>query len=393
MSGATLFLIAGEPSGDALGRALMSALKEVSKDPIRFVGIGGEGMKAEGLESLFPMSDLSVMGLVEVLPRIPRLLARIGETVSAIEETKPDAVITIDAPDFCFRVAAKIKARGRMKSPLIHYVAPTVWAWRPGRARKIAPLFDHLMALFPFEPPYFERVGLKATFVGHPVVEGGMETGDGIGFRSAQAIAEDAPLLLVLPGSRRGEIRRLIPIFRETAARLAEKLPGVVSVIPTLEAISDLVEDETRGWPTPLRIVSGDEIKKDAFAASDAGLAASGTVALELAMAGVASVVGYRFNPLTAFIGNLLVKVDHMNLVNLVLGRRAVPEFRQDECLPEKMAETLLIILTKDELRHSQQADTREAMKKLGLGGERPSWRAARVVLDVIGNNKKDTKS
>lgn len=388
MSESTIFLIAGEPSGDVLGAALMRGLKKTSPDPVRFIGIGGEAMQAEGLQSLFPMSDLTVMGLVEVLPRIPHLLSRIKETVSAIEQANPDAVVTIDAPDFCFRIAARLKKRGRTTARLIHYVAPSVWAWRPGRAQKIARLFDHLMTLLPFEPPYFDRVGLPATFVGHPVVENDFADGDGIGFRVRHGIPEDAPLLLVLPGSRRGEIQRLLPIFRETVRHLSRKLPDMVSVLPTLDTVAEQVGDGTTDWPTPLHVVTGEKEKADAMAASDAALAASGTVALELAVAGVASVIAYRFNWLTGFIGGLLVKVDHMNLVNLVLGRRAVPEFRQDECNPEKMSETLFSLLTKDALRHLQHEDMREAMKKLGLGDAAPSMRAARVIMDEIKKNR-----
>ena len=386
-----VFLIAGEPSGDALGAALMAGLKEKTGGAVRFAGVGGPRMEAEGLESLFPMADLTVMGILEVLPRLPVLLRRMGEAADAVERLDPDAVITIDAPDFCFRVAKKLKARAATRHiPLIHYVAPTVWAWRPGRAAKIAPLFDHLLTLLPFEPPYFERVGLPATFVGHPVVERGAAPGDGIGFRLRHGLGEDAPVLLILPGSRPGEITRLMPVFRDVVGRLAPDLRGLQCVVPTLEGVADLVRAAGADWPAPLHLVTGKDEKADGFAAADVALAASGTVALELALAGVPAVIAYKVNAVSGFIAQKLATVDHVNLVNLVLERRAVPEFIQRGCQPGPIAGALMHLFTDEGARTAQTVSARDAMTALGLGGPRPSLRAAETVLAVMAEKDKD---
>ncbi|MDA0998848.1 MAG: lipid-A-disaccharide synthase, partial [Proteobacteria bacterium] len=213
-----VYLIAGEPSGDALGAKLMTALRAETGGGVEFAGVGGAMMTAEGLTTLFPMSDLTVMGIAEVLPNILTILSRIRQTAADVAARRADVVVTIDAPDFCFRVAKRLKGKG---IPLVHYVAPSVWAWRPGRARKIAALVDHVLCLLPFEPPYFQRVGLTATFVGHSILESGAGSGDGTGFRSRHGIPPSAPLLAVLPGSRGSEITRLLTAFGEIVAVLA----------------------------------------------------------------------------------------------------------------------------------------------------------------------------
>ena len=283
-----IFLVAGEPSGDNLGGRLMSALKEATAGRIRFAGVGGQAMIAEGLDSLFPMSDLSVMGLTEVLPHLPRLFRRLKQTVTAAERLRPAAVITIDSPDFSFRVAARLKGRGIR---LIHYVAPTVWAWKPGRSRKIAAFLDHLLALLPFEPPLFRAAGLPCTFVGHAVVESGADRGDGPGFRRRHGIPADAPVICVLPGSRSSEISRLLPVFGETLAILKRSWPGLQVLVPTVPAVAEPVKTAAAGWNVPAVVISGTTEKYDAFAAANAALAASGTVSLELALAGLPAVI------------------------------------------------------------------------------------------------------
>lgn len=381
--GPLIFVVAGEPSGDALGARLMAALKVETGGAVRFAGVGGEGMAAEGLESLFPMADLTVMGVAEVLPRLPLILRRLAQTATEAKRLRPDAVITIDSPDFSFRLAKRLRGQG---IPLVHYVAPSVWAWRPGRAKAIARRLDHLLALLPFEPPYFEREGLACTFVGHPVVEGGADGGDGAAFRARHGIAAEAPLLCVLPGSRRSETSRLLPVFAETLARLGERHAGLRAVVPVIGAVADEVARAAAAWPVPAVVVRGRSEKFDAFAAADAALAASGTVALELAMAGTPAVIAYRLSGLSAWLARRLVKVRHVSLVNLVLDRPVMPELLQDDCRPDRLATALGTLLADAAARRAQVEAGYEALARLGRGGPSPGTRAARAVLGVIAN-------
>lgn len=383
--GPLVFLIAGEVSGDLLGGRLMAALSRRTGGRVRFAGVGGPRMRAEGLDPLFPMDDLAVMGLAEVLPRLPTLLRRMREATSAVRRLRPDVVVTIDAPDFCFRVGRRIRGEG---IPLVHYVAPTVWAWRPGRARKVAAFLDHLLALLPFEPPYFEREGLPCTFVGHPVVEGGAGRGDGARFRAARGIPAGAPLLCVLPGSRQGEVARLLPAFGEAVARLARSHPGLEVAVPTVGTVRDRVAEAVRGWPVRAHLVEGDEDKYDAMAAAAVAMAASGTVALELALAGLPSVIAYRLSPLTAALARRLVRVRHVNLVNIMLDRPLVPELLQEDCTPERLEEEVDRLLRDPEARRAQREGAAEVAAWLGRGGTPPAERAAEVVLGVLGRNR-----
>ena len=376
-----IFILAGEPSGDILGGRLMAALKTKTGGRIRFAGIGGDHMEEQGLNSLFPMSDLSVMGLTEVLPHLPKLLRRLRETVDNVTRLDPTALVTIDSPDFCFRVARRLKGRG---IPMIHYVAPSVWAWKPGRARKISGFLDHLLALLPFEPPYFERVGLGCTFVGHPVVESAADQGDGAKFRRQHNIGKDAPLICVLPGSRSGEATRLLSIFGSTLSLLKQRQPDLKAVVPTVRGVAAMVEAAVAGWPVPSLVVRNDTEKFDAFAASDVALAASGTVSLELAMANLPAVIAYRVSPMTAWLARRLLRVRHVSLVNIIMGREVVPERLQDDCRPEVLAIDIERLLGDPDARRSQTQAARDALKQLGLGGIPPSQRAAEAVLTVL---------
>lgn len=382
-----IFLIAGEPSGDLLGARLMASLKEATHGRVRFAGVGGPQMQAEGLESLFPMAELSVMGLVEVLPRVANLLRRIDQTVAAAKDAKPDAVVSIDSPGFTFRVVKKLKGAG---FPLIHYVAPTVWAWKPGRAKKIAQFLDHLMVLLPFEPPYFEAEGLAATFVGHPVVERGADKGDGAAFRARHDIAPEAPVLCVLPGSRLSETNVLLPIFEDTVRRvLADHADhadhaDLRCVVATVSTVSDAVRTAVATWPLTVTVVDGEAEKFDAFAAANAALAASGTVALELAAAGTPTVIGYKLNPLTAWIVKRLVKVRFAHLVNIILDRAVVPERLLGDCRAEVLAEDVRTLLDDPAAAKAQTDQVGAALDALGRGGKSPGARAAACVLKVI---------
>lgn len=380
-------VVAGEPSGDVLGGRLMAALRERSAKDIRFIGVGGEHMTAEGLDSLFPMDELSVMGAFEVLPLIPRLLRRIGQTAALARRARPDVVVTIDAPAFNFRMARHLRGAGM---PLVHYVAPTVWAWRPGRAREIAAFLDHLMVLLPFEPPFFEAEGLACTFVGHPVVESGADSGadsgDGAAFRLRHAMTPDCPLLVVLPGSRRGEVRRLLPIFGEAVSRLGERVPGLRVVVPAVSGVASEIENAVGEWAVPALVVRGGQEKYDAFAAGDAALAASGTVALELAMARLPAVIAYRMNPLTMMIARRLVRLASVNLVNIIRDETVVPEFLQSRCRPELLAAAVEKILVDPDARAAQIGAYDIVAEGLGAGAETPSRRAAGVILRIMAN-------
>jgi lipid-A-disaccharide synthase len=378
-----IFIIAGEPSGDVLGGALMAALKARTGGAIRFAGIGGERMAEQGLRSLVPLHELAIMGIAEVLPRARRILRRVRETADTVVALRPAAVVTIDSSGFTWRVAERLRRRGE-RVTLIHYVAPMVWAWRAAKARKIARWYDHLMTLLPFEPPFFTAVGLSCHYVGHPVLESGAERGDGPDFRRRHGIPAVAEVLCLLPGSRRGEVARLLPIFRRTVEALLRRRPGLVLVLPTIELVADTVAEEVRRWPVPVIMVRGVAEKFAAFAASDVALAASGTVLLELAMAELPAVAAYRMNRLTGWLARRLVKTRFVNLVNIILDRDVVPELLLEECTPDRLSSALEDLLDDAAARATQIAGYRESLARLGRGGVAPSLRAADDVLAIL---------
>jgi len=383
MTGPGLFLIAGEPSGDALGAALMAGLKDLSPG-LRLSGVGGPLMEGQGLSSLFPMEELSVMGLLEVLPKLPRLKARIRQTADAVLASGADALVTIDSPDFCLRVAGLVRA-ARPDFRTIHYVAPTVWAWRPGRAAKMAPIIDHVLALFPFEPPLMEAAGMSCDFVGHPAAHALRATpAEAAAFRATNAIPPDAPLLLLLPGSRMGEVTRLLPRFRETLALLRDRHPGVRAVLPTVRGTEPLVRKALAAEATAPLILTGADAKRAAFAAADLALAASGTVSLELARNRVPMVIGHDFNRLTFALMRRAALIDTVTLVNIVSDTRAVPELLGPACRPPAMAGALDRILSDPDARAAQRQAADLTMARLGEGAEDPGLRAARSVLAHI---------
>ena len=379
-----VFVIAGEASGDALGGALMEGLNALAPG-VTYDGVGGPLMQAEGLQSRFPMDELSVMGLAEVLPRYFHLKRRIREMAEAVIETKPDVLITIDSPDFCLRVAKLVKeARPDLRT--VHYVAPSVWAWRPGRAAKMAKVIDHVLALLPFEPPYMEEAGMDCDFVGHPVVAQPQATEAEIAsFRSSHGLGE-APVLLVLPGSRKGEVTRLAPLFGEALSPVLAAHPDLRVVVPAAGAVAELVQEQVATWPgTPLvrdpRSVASEIAARDkraAFRAASAAIAASGTVSLELAAAGTPMVIAYDFNALTRMMMKRMVKIDTATLVNLVSETRTVPECLMENCRPDLIAAALSDVLTDPSAQEAAMALT---MERLGKGGEAPGLRAARAVL------------
>jgi len=376
-----IVLIAGEPSGDVLGARMMSALQRATQGRVRLEGVGGEQMIAAGLTSRIPMQELSHMGLVELLPHLPLLRRRLQETAAWLRQDPPDVLVTIDAPGFCLRLAQRL---GTTKIPRLHYVAPTVWAWKPGRAERIARLVDHLLALLPFEPPYFTRHGLACTYVGHPALETMAGTPQPAAFRARYGIPPEAPVLCVLPGSRRFELTRLLALFAETVRRLSPRHPGLRVILPTVAGVASLAEAAARDLGVPCTVVIDPKEKRDAFAASDAALAASGTVAVELAVTGTPAVIGYRANPLSAAIARRMIKVKYASLINLLLDRPATPEFLQEDCRPERLAGAIDRLLDDPAAREAQRAAYREALAKLAVEGL-PSERAAAVALSMLG--------
>jgi lipid-A-disaccharide synthase len=390
----TLFLAAGEPSGDALGAALMRGLKQLTGGQVRFLGVGGPAMAAEGLDSLFPQDELAVMGLVEVLPRALSILRRIRQTADACLSARPAALITIDSPGFGLRVARRVRAADPAIRT-IHYVAPSVWAWRPGRARKMAAYVDHVLALLPFEPPYFTAEGMTCDFVGHPAAARPRAPEAEIAALRAEAgAAPGQPLLLALPGSRMGEVKRHCAPMGQTLALLRDRFPDLRVVLPTVPGVAEAVAGLTADWPLrPLILdprgapqAQAEARKWAAFCASDAALAASGTVALELAAAQTPMVAIYRANALTAAIVRRLVRVNTANLVNLVAGEAVVPEFLQEHIRPEAVAQAVGALLTPGPARDRQRAAMARVVATLGGQGEPPSLRAARSVLNHVKN-------
>lgn len=386
-----LFVIAGEPSGDRLGASLMAGLKTLEPN-IRFSGVGGPLMQAEGLQSLFPMSNLSVMGLLEVLPRLPKLLRRVSQTTDAVATAHPDALITIDSPDFCLRVAGKARA-ALPDLRTIHYVAPTVWAWRPERAAKMAKTIDHVLALFPFEPPYMEAEGMTCDFVGHPVaadpVPSQLQKTD---FRKSHGIADDEKMLLVLPGSRQGEVKRMAPVFTDVLHRVVERFPETRPVIPATANVGGMLEQLVEDWPgNPILLdaragpAQESEARKAlAFATADLALATSGTVSLELAAAGTPMVIAYRLNWLSTRIVKKKVNLKWATLVNILIDQPAVPEFLFEKCQPNMIAAEVVRLLSDAKARQTQITSGAEAIAMLGHGGEAPGLCATRSVLKAI---------
>ncbi len=379
-----LFLVAGEPSGDLLGGRLMQALRSAVPD-IDFVGLGGEAMRRQGLKTLFPMEELAVMGLAEVVPRLPRLMRRLSETVDAVERSEPAALITIDAPDFNFRLGQRLKRRG-FPGPHIHYVAPTVWAWRPGRAKKVAGFLDHLLALLPFEPPYFEAEGLACSFVGHPALEATQKTISRGEARKALGLDGDSKIMLLLPGSRQGELNRLLPAFVATLERLQQDQPATI-LVPSFARFVPQLEAATRTLST-VRIVVAPEDKQSALAAGDLALAASGTVGLELALHGVPHVVAYRLAPVTALLARRLVRTRYVHLANILTNKPAVPEFLQDQVDPERMAAALRRLMRPSAAAEQERCFTEVRAMLQPPNGEPPSAAAAKTILRAISARK-----
>lgn len=384
-----LFLVAGEHSGDQLGFKLMRALREASPRRIEFLGVGGEHMAAEGLPSLFPLADIAVMGVLPVIQRLPLLLRRIGETAAAVAAARPDALVIIDSPDFTHRVARRARA-AQPGLPVIDYVSPSVWAWRTGRARKMRAYVDHVMALLPFEPEAHARLGGPAcTYVGHPLIE----RLDELRPSATDAVRREAapPMIVVLPGSRRSEIRRLMADFGATLGLVQAAVGPIAVVLPAVDHLAAEIAAAVADWPVTPRIVHGEVAKLQAFRRARAALAASGTVTLELALANVPMVVAYKITALEMQL-RFLVKVPSIVLPNLIAGSRAIPEFIGRDCTPERLALPLAALVRGGEARDRQEAAFRRLAGLMRPAGQRsPSVEAAALVLRQLGLASRDT--
>ncbi len=377
-----VFILAGEASGDRLGAALMAGLKQLTD--VEFHGVGGALMQAEGLESLFPMDELSVMGITEVLPKYRHLKRRIRQTAEAVLGSGADVLITIDSPDFSLRVAALVKARRDVRT--VHYVAPSVWAWRAGRAARMAKVIDHVLALLPFEPPYMQAAGMECDFVGHPVVAEPQASATDIDNFRARHDLGDAPILMVLPGSRRGEVARLGPIFGRALAPVLARHPALRLVVPTTAHVAPLLRGVVADWPVPPVVIDPTNMKSDAykhekmcsFGAAMGALAASGTVSLELAASQTPMVIAYDVSWVSRQIIAAMLKIDTLTLVNLVSESRIIPECNGKHCNPPEIAAAVLKML---EAPEAQLEAMQLTMQRLGKGGEAPGLRAARAVM------------
>lgn len=385
-----IFLIAGEESGDQLGAKLMSAL-HARCGAVAFEGVGGHAMEGEGLRSLFPLSDIAVMGITAVVARLPSIVQRVYRTVDAIAASRPDALVIIDSPDFTHVVAKRVRRR-LPDLPIVNYVSPSVWAWRPGRAKKMRAYVNHVLALKPFEPEAHRRLGgPPCTYVGHPLIERLDVLRPASGERPG--IEAEPANLLVLPGSRRSEIGRLMEPFGAALGLLQER--GTRPFTVTMPAVAHLADEIARGverWPVPARIVRGEEAKHAAFRGAQAALAASGTVTLELALSGVPMVVAYKVSKIEEQL-KYFINVPSIVLANLILGENVVPERVQWDCTPEKLAEALLPLLSDSPERQAQVEAFRRLDRLMNVGAESPSERAASIVLDEVAAARTDVKT
>ena len=387
-----IFIIAGEDSGDKLGSAIIDGLREVTDVPPKFVGIGGNGMISRGLESIFPMSELSVMGFVEIASKYKSLKKRLNQTISSILDEKPDILLTIDAPEFCFRVAKKVKLLNK-NIAVAHYVAPTVWAWRSNRAKQISNFIDQILALFPFEPRYFHDVGVRCDFVGHPIVSETLADEESIAEFKKVYYLTDEPVILCLPGSRKSEIDRLMPVFGETLEKFSNAVPNAKFILPSTPDVCEYSKKFLDCMPKDIIFLTPEkfgvekylEFKKASFKLSQLALAASGTVSLELAANNTPMVIGYDMNFLSRKIIGLMLKIDTVNLVNLVTGNRNIPECIGSNFNSEKLFLEMVRVYSNN---LNQIKDFKTTMDLLGINKEPPNVRAANSLLNLFENFK-----
>jgi lipid-A-disaccharide synthase len=384
--GRKIFLIATEESGDRLGAGLMKVLRQRLGDAVQFEGVGGRAMAREGLTSLFPIEELSIVGLAAVVKQLPKILRLIRDTAAAVTDGPTDILVIIDSPDFTHRVARRVRARDP-SIPIVDYVSPSVWAWRPGRASAMRGYVDHVLALLPFEPEAYQRLrGPPCSYIGHPLIE---QLGSLRPNKEEQARRDaEPPVLLVLPGSRRSEIGHHMEVFGEALGRLRAESVAFELVLPTmphlLEAVREGVTRWQTDWQVEPRIVVGEQEKRAAFRIARAALAKSGTVTLELALSRVPMVAAYRAGRAEAFIVLRALNVSTVILANLVIGENVVPEFLQNDCTPEKLADALREVLADSEMRRRQLEAFANIDAIMSTGGASPSVRASDIVLATM---------
>lgn len=382
-----IYLIAGEPSGDLLGSRFMRAMRKKVNGNVEFFGLGGETMEAEGLKSIFDISDLAVMGLTEVIPSIPKVLRRMKETVDDIIKVNPDVIITIDSWSFSSRIHKAIR---KLKTgiPQVHYVAPQVWAWKKKRAQTMYKYVDLLLTLFPYEPKYFTPYKLDARFVGHPVIESEVITTNGDDFRKKYAIPETKKIISVLPGSRKTEVSKLLPVFLDAVQQLHEANEDLFFVIPTVKTVAKIVRDFVNTSSLPILVVETQADRYGAFRASSAAIAASGTVALELAICDIPHIIAYKVSPFSAMLARRFLHIEFVNLSNILLGREIIPELLQERCVPGNIRSYITDILKHGDLYDKQMSGFAKVREILGQGVQTPSQNACDMVLELI--QKKD---
>jgi lipid-A-disaccharide synthase len=380
-------LVAAEASGDALGAGLVRALRAALGDGVRFVGVGGPAMAREGIVSPFDIAELSVLGMLEGLAAYPRVVRRAGETAVLAAREQPDVAILIDSWGFTLRVAQRLR-RLNPSLPLIKYVGPQVWATRPGRAKVLAKTVDLLLSIHAFDAPLFEAAGLKTLFVGNPTLAKDFSKADPLRLRADLGVLPETPVLLLLPGSRRGEVRRLMPIYEETVARLAARRPDLKVVLPVAETVKAEVLAALEGWRTPVDVLEGEALKLDAMRGATVALACSGTVTTELALAGCPVVVAYRLGRITHMILKRLLTTRYATLFNIAAGDEIAPEFLQYDCTPETLAAAVEARLDDPMLRQTQIERQNAALERMGRGGGDPAGRAAAAVIEVLNRRK-----
>lgn len=380
-----VFVVAGEESGDRLGAALIAALKRATGERVRFSGVGGAHMAAEGVPSLFPLGDLAIIGFAAIVSSLPKILGRIRQAADAVIAAEPDVLVIIDSPEFTHRVARRVRARAP-EIKIIDYVCPSVWAWRPGRARSMRTYVDRVLALLPFEPAAMQRLGGPPTdFVGHPLSERAPELRPNAD--EARRRMSDPPLLLVLPGSRSGEIRRMAQVFGDTVALLANRIGALEVVVPAVPRLAGAVGAAVANWRVPARVVTDPAEKYAAFRQARAALTKSGTSTLELAVSGVPMVAAYRVSLLEELVARAMIKVPTAILTNLVLGENVVPELLQRDCTPEALARALLPLMSDTPERRRQVEAFARLDRIMDIGGAAPSDRAAALVLACLGRH------
>jgi lipid-A-disaccharide synthase len=382
-----IFLIATEESGDRLGANLMKVLRQRLGGAVRFEGVGGRAMTQEGLASLFPIEELSIMGFAAVIKQLPRILRLIRQTADAVTDASPDMLVIIDSPDFTHRVAKRVRARDAA-IPIVDYVSPSVWAWRPGRARAMRRYVDHVLGLLPFEPEAYRTLqGPPCSYVGHPLLEQIATLRPDIA--EQQRRDQAPPVLLVLPGSRRSEIRHHMAVFGETLGRLRAEGAAFELILPTMPHLSEAVQAGVADWPVQPRVVVGEQEKKAAFRIAHAALVKSGTVTLELAVAGVPMVAAYRAGSAEVWIARSLIRVSSVILANLVVGENVVPEFIQQDCIPEKLVPALREVIGDSPQRRRQREAFARLDTVMSTGNQPPSVRAADIVLETMRKSRR----